>query len=309
MKKVVITGANGFVGRNLIKKLCENGLSILAIVRNEKSDVEFLRTFGNLEIACCELSNLCDFDFAKRDFDVFYHLAWQGVSGEERKDYDLQLKNVKWTCDAANLAKRLGCKKFVSCGSVMEYDCNAFIPLAGSVPNASLDYGSAKIAAHFMSKAECAKCGIEHLWANIASVYGIGSYASTFVNLAALMMLKNEPCNFTKGEQMFDFVHIDDVANALCLVGERGKANSNYFVGSGRPDKLKNFIVKIRDAVNPVLKLNLGAIPFNGVSHDASVFSCERLENDTGFKANVRFEEGIKETVEWLKKCVEEGAI
>ena len=72
-------------------------------------------------------------------------------------------------------------------------------------------------------------------------------------------------------------------------------------MGSGNVLKLKEYIKIIRDTIDPDIELHLGAVPFNGIPLSADAYDSSKLTRDTGFKASVPFEEGIKLTVEWLK--------
>lgn len=84
--------------------------------------------------------------------DIFFHLAWDGSSGEKRKDCERQLKNVQWTVDAVRVAAELECRRFVGVGSLVEYDVASYIPMNGSAPEPVHFYAAAKLAAHYMSK-------------------------------------------------------------------------------------------------------------------------------------------------------------
>lgn len=308
MKNVIVTGANGFVGTWLLNELSDKVESITAVIKDEKEDVSKIKEIGNVEIVYSELDNLAELDdkLDDKSYDVFYHLAWAGSTGDARADYELQLRNVKWTCDAVKIAAKIGCKKFVGAGTLAEFDCNAYIGLDGSTPNGVSNYGTAKIAAHYMSKAEANVQGIEHVWAYLSNTYGVGNRTSNFVNFASKTMLEGKPANFTAGEQPYDFVYVSDIAQALYLLGAKGKDNCAYYIGSTKSTKLKYFIEKIRDAIDPKIQLNLGVIPFNGVSHPESVFDCNKLVEDTGYCPRVSFEEGIVATVEWLRSEMKE---
>lgn len=311
MSTAIVTGANGFVGSALLKELTDNGVKVFAVVRNAQANISGIADLPNVQIVSCDMENLLEELPKKIDqsADVFYHLAWAGSTGPARGDYALQLKNARWTLDAVNVAHRLGCKRFVGAGTLAELDVNAYTPLNGSTPNAVSCYGVAKIAAHYMSKAECNRLGMEHLWAYLSNTYGIGNYTSNFINFASKVMLTGQAPNFTPGEQPYDFVYVSDIAQGLSCIGSRGRNNHAYYIGSTKPAKLKEFICKLRDEIDPAIQLNLGAIPFNGVAHPASTFDCTALVEDTGYSPRVSFEEGIKTTVEWLRVQIQEGKI
>ncbi|WP_321833005.1 NAD-dependent epimerase/dehydratase family protein [Clostridium butyricum] len=311
MKKAIVTGANGFVGLWLVKELVSNGVEVTAVVRENSNRLECIKDLNGVKIVYNDLSNIRNLSEKIKDcnFDVFYHLAWTGSTGPDRADYALQLKNVKYTVDAVNAASKLKCKKFVGAGTLAEFDCNSYIPLDGATPNSVTCYGTAKLTSHYMSKAECNKLGIEHGWAYLSNTYGIGNRTQNFVNFACKTMITGKSADFTAGEQPYDFVYVSDTARGLYCIGENGKNNFSYYIGSAEPTKLKEFIFKIRDAVDKNIKLNLGAIPFNGIQLPASVFDCTKLVEHTGYKASVSFDEGIKITVDWLRKEIEEERI
>lgn len=310
MKCAIVTGASGFLGSALIREMTGHGVKVYAVVRNESSRVEQLKALSGVEIVCCDMEDLAELpEKVQEQPEVYYHMAWEGSSGPARADYTLQLKNVRWMLDGVNAAKKLGCKRFVGAGALAEFDVNAYTPLDGSTPNRVSCYGAAKIAAHLMTKAECCALGIDHLWAFISNTYGVGNYTSNFVNFASKTMLTGQPANFTAGEQPYDFVHVSDTAQGLFCIGDRGKANCSYYIGSSHPAKLKQFICQLRDEIDPGIQLYLGAVPFNGVQHAESVFDCTPLMRDTGYQPRVTFQEGLRMTIPWLRKQIGEGKI
>lgn len=310
MSIAVVTGANGFIGTALVKELSNRSFQVYAVVRNKQSNVLKIKDIPNVHIVYCDMENIDELPmYICEQADVFYHLAWAGSTGAERGDYILQLQNVKLTLDAVGVAKKLGCKRFIGAGTLAEYDVQAYSPLNGSTPNRVSCYGVAKMSAHYMSKAECCQQEIEHVWAFLSNTYGEGNFTSNFINFAVKTMLSGNKANFTSGEQYYDFVHVKDTAQGIACIGEKGKNNCSYYIGSGHPAKLKEFIIQIRDVIDPSIKLYLGAIPFNGVSHSLDVFQCKKLMEDTDYQPLISFKDGILNTVEWIKKQMKKGTL
>lgn len=310
MKSAIVTGSNGFVGSALLRELTDHGVRVYAVVKNREEPVDSIRGLPGVEFVYCKMEDLETLPGKiEGEPEVFYHLAWAGSTGPARGDYTLQFQNAQWTLDAVKTAKELGCKRFVGAGTLAEFDVNAYSPLNGSTPNAVSCYGVAKIAAHLMSKAECNVRGVEHLWAYLSNTYGVGNYTSNFINFAAKRMLTGQPADFTSGEQPYDFVYVSDIAQGLYCIGEKGRPNYAYYIGSTKPRKLKEFIAALRDEINPDIPLNLGAVPFNGVQQPASVFDCAQLVEDTGYQPWVSFPEGVRITVKWLREQIKEGRI
>lgn len=299
MKKALVTGANGFLGSLLTKKLLDEGIEVIAAdmsgcntnIPDGAHFIEFdMKNFGSLK------SSVGD-----RDIDVLFHMAWAGSSGPARADYERQLDNVKYTCDAVNVAVEMGIKRFVGAGALAQMDCQAYIPTNGATPNGVSCYGSAKIAAQYMSKAIANAVGVEHIWCFISNTYGIGNTTMNFVNFASKKMLSGERAAFTAAEQNYDFVYITDTINGLYLCGKNGKPNHSYYIGSGKARQLKEYITMIRDTIDPSIPLYLGEVPFNGVSLPIEAYSCDSITADTGYRAEVAFEDGIVKTIEWMR--------
>ena len=310
MKSVVVTGANGFVGSHLIKELSKHDIAIIAVIKDHEENIENIKDTPNLSIVYCEMDDIKTLpEKIEGEFDTFYHLAWAGSTGNARADYGLQLTNVRWACDAVNAAAGLKCKKFIGVGTLAEFDVNAYAPLPGSTPNAVSCYGTAKIAMHYMTKAECSRLGVQHLWAYLSNNFGEGNYTGNFINFASKLMLTGQPANFTSGEQPYDFVYIDDTARGLYFIGENGKANTPYYIGSNHSRQLKDFIRILRDTIDPSIELHLGAVPFNGVMQPESVFDCSRLVEDTGYEPSYTFEDAITKTVHWIDEQIKEGKL
>ena len=300
MKKALVTGANGFIGSALVKELLANGVEVIALDRENCN--------GNIPTGARfvphDMSNSADLPklISDRDIDVMYHMAWAGSFGPNRSEYPLQLDNVKYTCDAVKTAAEMGIKRFVGAGTLAQMDCMAYIGENGSTPNAVSCYGTAKIAAQYMSKAVANAVGVEHIWCVLSNTYGVGNTTMNFVNLASKMLLNGERASFTAGEQNYDFVYITDTITGIYLCGKNGKTNYSYYIGSGKPRKLKEYIVKIRDTIDPSIPLYLGDIPFNGNSLPLEAYDCTSIMEDTGYVPEVDFNDGIVKTIDWLKE-------
>lgn len=305
MKKVLVTGASGFLGSLLVKKLLENNVEVIATDINSLDDeiaphVRFVKAdMADFEKNMSEIRD--------DDIDVIYHMAWRGSSGNSRADYAMQLSNVRHTCEIVNAAAKMGIKRFVGAGTLAQLDCLAYIGENNATPNAVSCYGTAKITAQYMSKALANTAGIEHIWCILSNIYGIGDRTSNFINFASKKMLRGERASFTSGEQNYDFVYVSDIIQGLYLCGERGKNNSTYYIGSGKARPLKEYIKIVRDTIDTNIPVYFGEVDFNGKSLPLEAYSCQNITTDTGYFAEVDFECGIIKTIEWLKEEMEEN--
>lgn len=302
MEKVIISGANGFVGSALVKEMVKNKIKVIALdLEGHKNNiiedelVEFIPF--SMEFA----DKLVD-KVVEQDIDVFYHFAWAGSAGEGRANTNLQLANVQWTIDCLRVAKKIGCKRFVNAGSIMEYETMDAAFTQGNKPGLGYIYGSGKLVAHTMCKSVAADIGIELVWAMITNAYGAGEESPRFVNTTIRKILHDEPLQFTAGTQNYDFVYISDVAKAFYLIGKNGKPFCDYLIGSSQAKPLREFILEMKESLAPDKEFIFGDVPFTGTVLPLSQFDCFRTEEDTGFKAEISFYEGVRKTMKWIKE-------
>lgn len=301
MKRVIVTGANGFVGSAVIRELIKNDVEVLALCHKipEKKIISDLITYKEFELSKIEeLKDIIINDY----YDTFYHFAWAGSAGSDRSNTKLQLQNVQWTIDALNFAKSIGCKRFICAGSIIEYETMRACYTDGNKPGLGYIYGSAKMSAHTMAMSIAANIGIDLIWAEITNAYGAGEISSRLINTTIKKIINKENPQFTSGTQNYDFVYIDDVARAFYLIGKNGKPFHPYLIGSGNAKPLKEFLLEMKESIAKDVDFIFGDVPFTGVNLDLSVFDTKKTELDTGFKAEISFAEGVKRTYEWLKK-------
>ena len=84
-------------------------------------------------------------------------------------------------------------------------------------------------------------------------------------------------------------------------VSEKGKPFNRYYIGSGNPKPLREFLLTMRDIVSPDAELGLGDIPFKGVDISYKQFDMKKVEKDTGYVNQVVFEKGIRMTSDWIR--------
>jgi nucleoside-diphosphate-sugar epimerase len=157
-----------------------------------------------------------------------------------------------------------------------------------------------------MCKSVAAEIGIDLIWAMITNAYGVGERSPRLVNSTIQKCIRGESPKFTAGTQNYDFVYIDDVARAFRLIGQNGKPFCEYLIGSSNAKPLKDFLMEMKAAIAPELDFIFGDVPFTGVNLSLEKFDCSRTEADTGFKAEINFEEGCRRTRDWWLEILEE---
>lgn len=302
MKKAVVTGANGFVGSAVCKALCRKNIEVIAVVRNPGISADDISVNGNIRMVYSDSSDFAHLSdmIPDRDVDAFYHFAWEGSAGNLRSDDNVQLRNVMSSCDAARACAALGCSRFVFASSIMEYEILALMEKE-ITPGANTLYSSAKLAADLMSRTVAGNLGVGYIRAVVSNIYGPGENSPRLINTSLRKMLSGEYCRFSAGEQIYDFIYIDDAAEAFRSLGEKGKANKTYYIGSENPRPLREYILEMRDCVDPGIEIGLGELEYKGISLTYDEFDRNAVREDTGFVPEIEFRKGINKTIRWLK--------
>lgn len=300
MKKAIVTGATGFIGSHLVMELVNTGYQVLAIVRPNSSNISRLKDIANVKIL--EVS-LFEFDKIQLEdrYDYFFHLAWEGVSGEKQSDISVQIENTMAALCALELAKRSGCFRFIGGGSLHEIECMREMEKCQKVDNMGNAYKISKLAAHYYCKLKAGALGIDFFWPRVTNTYGIGEVSARLINSTIRKLLQNELPKLTKADQLYDFIYVTDVARAFRLIGEKGLSFQEYIIGGSNVVPLKEYLKELNQIVNPSIKLKFGEYPFKGIYLEKNDLYNSNLAKDTGFEIQVPFREGIKLTLEWIK--------
>lgn len=304
--KAVISGATGSIGMALIGELIRREIPVLVLCRADSARGAQIPDHPLVKKATCALSDMAGFSLPEGErYDVFYHFAWAGTTGAARNDMALQNENVRYTLDAVELAKRLGCHTFIGAGSQAEYG-RVEGKLSATTPAFPENgYGMAKLCAGQMSRVMCQQLEMRHIWVRILSVYGPFDGPNSMVTSTIRKLRAGEKPSFTAGEQIWDYLYSGDAADALLALAESGKSGAVYCLGSGEPRPLKNYIEAIRDAAAPGAALGLGEVPYAPGQVMYLCADITALREDTGFVPRVSFEEGIRRTVAWYIEAQE----
>ena len=263
--KSLVTGASGFIGRNLMKIMPKD---TIAMVRKE---------LPGYECVICDLEHADKLPELVGNVDVIYHLAWTGASGANRDDDTIQEISKNNSLRLAEAAVKIGCRKFIFCGTIAERE------------KAASPYTTAKRDTAKMISGICSKNGIQFAHAILPSTYGEGS--SGFITKVFEKMISGSDVTADNGCGLNDFLYVSDVVNGLKMIGEKG--TGEFFIGSGKPRKISDFIntmAKITDSSSKV-EIRPGAPTLT--AEDLSIDALSAI----GYVPAVEFEDGIKRMI------------
>lgn len=299
MKRAIITGATGAIGTALIAELVNNNIEVLVLCNRNSKRKDRIPKHPLILQRECSLNEMATMqNDTGKEYDVFYHFAWAGTTGPERNDMYLQNENVRFALDAINLAKRFGCKTFIGAGSQAEYGRYEGLLKPDTPVFPEMGYGMAKLCAGQMTRMEAQKLGMRHIWTRILSVYGPNDGPNSMVMSTIHKLQNGELPEFTKGEQIWDFLYNGDAAKAFLLLADRGIDGKTYILGSGNGKTLKEYIEIIRDVVSPGAELGIGKLPYSDKQVMYLCADITETKQDLDWTPQMTFREGIKKIME-----------
>lgn len=306
MKKIGIIGANGFIGKALTSYLLNNEYVVYAFIQRG-TDLDNLKN-NNLVIYEFDLNQLDNIiDFMPFDLDVVYYLAWQGVNARYKNDFHYQIENVKYMYNFMHIATLKRVRKIIVPGSISEFALGKTKIDGYNQPNPLDMYGAVKASARIICETYSKHHNLDINWVFIASIYGPGRNDNSLFPSTILKLLNKEKPLFTSLNQNYDFINLNDALKGLELIGQFGKKNTRYVLGSGKPTQIFKYINIIRDLIDSSLPLGVGEVDDLKYDTGDSILDISRAQNDVGFSPKVEFEDGIFDVIEYMKKVILES--
>jgi UDP-glucose 4-epimerase len=298
MKRVLVTGGAGFVGARVVRRLVEQGYAVALLLRERSNTRRLQGVIERCNVLHGDLSLLEAQRAPLQAFapDSVLHLAWEGVKGADR-NHPMQLSNVSTSIDLFRLTGEIGCASFVGLGSQAEYGL-----LSGRIDERAptrptTTYGASKLATGCVLERAAAVAGRPFAWLRLFSSYGPDDDPSWLIPYMIRTLLAGERPSLTKAEQIWDYIHVDDVADGIVAALDAG-ATGFFNLGSGQGRPLRDVITTIRDLVDPSLPLGFGEIPYrpDQVMHlEADVTA---LASAASWQPKITLEDGLAATVQ-----------
>lgn len=285
MKRILVTGGSGFVGRHVLPLLEQRGFEVVAPSHSEMDVLDKLSVTKTVKEVCPT---------------HVLHFSWIATPGV----YQESLENASWKEASAHLfreASKNGVKRIVAAGSCFEYAWPETPCVEDSTPtdNASTFYGR--------SKNECRKelmllshdQGFSAAWGRIFFMYGPGEPEKKLIASVITTLLRGETAQCTHGRQLRDFSYVKDVAAAfaaLCDSHVHGAVN----VASGEAVTLKDLVTTAGRLIGAEDKVAIGAR--EAPPNEPPVITADVTKlRSTGWERAYSHEQGLAETIAWWK--------
>lgn len=303
MKKIIVTGASGFIGRHSLKPLIERGFEVHAVTSRLSSSV--------IDGCIWHRANLLDYSQIESLMQSIQpshllHFAWYVIPGKcwQAKE------NFLWVQASLELIRRFqeyGGQRLVIAGTCAEYDwkygyCSELV--TPRHPNSA--YGICKNGLQEMISFYSGLTGLSSAWGRIFWLYGPHEYPNRLVSSVICSILKEEPARCSHGNQIRDFLCVQDVAEAFVALLE-SEVTGTVNIASGQPIAIKEVVTKIAAIIGSPDLIKLGAIPPAPNDQPLLVADVGRLSNEVGWCPKFNLDKGLEQTIAWWENHLAES--
>lgn len=301
--RILVTGAAGFIGSHVARTLIQEGNTVYAVVREGTRKERLMDIIDRIHVVPVDLRDAAVVRSLISDIrpECAIHMAWYAVPGKYWMATD-NLNCVAMTLSLAQALAEAGCRRLVAAGTCAEYDWRyGFLSEAATPCEPHTLYGIAKHGSRLMLEEFCRLSRMEFAWTRFFYVYGPGEQKERLVPSVVLSLLDDGIAKCTHGEQIRDFLHVEDAASAVCAVANSaltGPVN----IGSGQPVRLRKLVETISQSLRCSGSVEFGVLSADPTEPPCLVADVRRLREGTSWEPHFTLNAGIENTVSWWQK-------
>ena len=295
MRRVLVTGATGFIGSHAVQALLARGFEVHAIARETPADAGTPTIWHRGDL----LDAATDRVVGEIGASHLLHLAWVTEHGA----YWESPANLDWVAATLRLVRGFqaaGGTRLVVAGTCAEYEwggscCDERTPLSP----ASL-YGAAKDATRRVLDAYARDEGLSFAWGRIFFVFGPGEQPERVLASVARGAVAGEPVACSSGRQIRDFLYVDDVASAFAALVD-SPVEGSLDIGSGEGVPLRDVLLDLERLAGREGLVRLGEAPERDGEPASIVADARRLRSELGWQPELELREGLERTLDWWR--------
>jgi len=301
LKRVLVTGATGFIGPCCLRLLLGRGYQVHAVSSRPHgvasrftTETEDIRWHQADLLEPAQVASLV----AAVQPTHLLHLAWYVVPGK----LATASENFRWVQASLELLRRFGehgGRRVVMAGSSYEYDWrHGYCSEAVTPTVPATYYGACKLALGSLLSAYAAQSGLSHAWARIFFLYGPREHPARLVSSVIRSLLLGERARCSHGRQIRDYLHVEDVADALVALLD-SDVTGCVNVASGLPISLREMVSRIATKLGREQLVEFGAVPSHPNDVPLVVADVTRLSEEVSWQPTYDLEGGLDATIAW----------
>ena len=263
-KRVLLTGASGFLGSHIAEELVATNFEVIATKRAQ-TDLWRCKDFKDK----INWVNIDDPNWQQVVIDlrpsIIIHSAWIGVAATTRMDWESQFANITFVYDLLQIAEAVHVEVFIGLGSQAEYGVFDGKVNEDQPANPTTAYGTVKLMIYELVKGFFTSPHLQTstwYWLRLFSFFGEKEDATWLIPATVDKLMREEEMDFTLGEQKYAYLYVKDLSIMLRLLLESTASSGVYNISSISPIAIKDLIEQIKRITKSNTKLNFGALPY-----------------------------------------------
>jgi len=298
--RVFVTGASGFIGSQVVRALLNRGHSAAILSKSGAAPARLMGDRGKVQVYPGSLGEPSAVRSLIGDFrpEACVHLAWIAEPGK----YLDSMENLSCLSASGRLFDELirgGCGRIIGAGTCAEY-APSDKPLREDSPAGPKTlYAASKSSCGLLGRQLADLAKVSFAWGRIFFPYGPDEDERRVIPAAIRALLKGVAFPATSGDQVRDYIHVEDVAGAFCIMAEKN-ADGVFNISSSRPTSVRQILEKVGRLAGREDLIQFGAKPLQSWEPPLLVGENLRLR-ELGWEPLIPLEQGLQQTVEWFK--------
>jgi UDP-glucose 4-epimerase len=309
MSKILVIGGNGFIGKNLVKRLAGDASNDIVVVDRFSEDTSLVASFAdNNNVTCIQgdFMNREDMQNALNGMEYVFHLVSTTTPATSNNDPNIDIEtNIRGGVQLFELCSVAGIKKvvFISSGGTVYGDVAAESIPETTAPQPRSPYGIGKLTLEHYLRYFKSSAGLDYIVYRVANPYGPGQNIYGKQGVIPIFMrqfLQHEPITiYGDGSMVRDYIYIDDVSEMIATTYASENRHSEYNLGSGTGESVKEIVEAIESCAGYEAEKLYVDTPASFIHK--SVLNMSRFTDEFSIKPQVDLQTGLLRTWEYVK--------
>ncbi len=307
IKRVLVTGASGFIGRHVIAPLRERGYEIHLTSSRAGADIDGIEGVSQVHVA-----DLLDADQSRALMGAvkpshLLHLAWIVKPGE----LIASVENLDWISASLSLLRSFheaGGQRFVGVGSCYEYDwAYGYCSEELTPTNPDTLYGASKNAFRQVAEEYGRTHDLDFAWARVFFLYGPHENPNRLASSLILSLLRRQEAKSSHGLQIRDYMHVQDAADGIATLLDSAETGA-FNIATGQAPRIRDIVETIGREAGAEELLRIGVLPARKNDTALVVADTQKASDRLGFTPRFDLLGGLRHTISWWKAELERNA-